>query len=82
MLQGLRVQGASGTGHEPSDLRAHSSTPGGGGVFSTRPLIFEHLPSCPILSGPDMVVILFSRSAGGPYETPMGLPYETPMKPL
>ena len=27
-------------------------------------------------------VISFSRSAGGPYETPMGLPYETPMKPL
>ena len=29
-----------------------------------------------------VAMILFSRSAGGPYETPMGLPYETPMKPL
>ena len=29
-----------------------------------------------------MAVMLFSRSAGEPYETPMVLPYETPMKPL
>ena len=31
---------------------------------------------------PVLAMIFFSRSAGGPYETPMGLPYETPMKPL